>query len=118
MRFVARAQYAVHSRTSGNPAPSPGSPLSRDEGKPSRTEPLRPFPGQWEPALLQDAALAAGGGRHSGRIAQLVEQLTLNQRVPGSSPGAPTNKINNLSELRAIAKHPVSALCPQLQCSL
>ena len=26
----------------------------------------------------------------SGRIAQLVEQLTLNQRVPGSSPGAPT----------------------------
>src|ERR1700744_4635214 len=25
-----------------------------------------------------------------GRIAQLVEQLTLNQRVPGSSPGAPT----------------------------
>src|SRR5262245_4863674 len=28
--------------------------------------------------------------RWSGRIAQLVEQLTLNQRVPGSSPGAPT----------------------------
>ena len=28
--------------------------------------------------------------RH-GRIAQLVEQLTLNQRVPGSSPGASTN---------------------------
>ena len=27
----------------------------------------------------------------SGRIAQLVEQLTLNQRVPGSSPGAPTS---------------------------
>jgi hypothetical protein len=26
----------------------------------------------------------------------LVEQLTLNQRVPGSSPGAPTNKINGL----------------------
>src|SRR5882724_11651724 len=25
-----------------------------------------------------------------GRIAQLVEQLTLNQRVPGSNPGAPT----------------------------
>ena len=31
-----------------------------------------------------------------GRIAQLVEQLTLNQRVPGSSPGAPTNQINDL----------------------
>ena len=28
----------------------------------------------------------------SGRIAQLVEQLTLNQRVPGSSPGAPTKQ--------------------------
>jgi hypothetical protein len=26
----------------------------------------------------------------------LVEQLTLNQRVPGSSPGAPTNKIKDL----------------------
>ena len=27
---------------------------------------------------------------HFGRIAQLVEQLTLNQRVQGSSPCAPT----------------------------
>ena len=26
-----------------------------------------------------------------GRIAQVVEQLTLNQRVQGSSPCAPTN---------------------------
>ncbi len=26
-----------------------------------------------------------------GRIAQLVEQLTLNQRVLGSNPSAPTN---------------------------
>ena len=25
-------------------------------------------------------------------------QLTLNQRVPGSSPGAPTKQINNLAE--------------------
>jgi hypothetical protein len=32
-----------------------------------------------------------------GRIAQLVEQLTLNQRVPGSSPGAPTNKIKDIA---------------------
>ena len=31
-----------------------------------------------------------------GRIAQLVEQLTLNQRVQGSSPCAPTIKINSL----------------------
>src|ERR1035437_4413005 len=35
--------------------------------------------------------------RQSGRIAQLVEQLTLNQRVPGSSPGAPTIQFNNLA---------------------
>jgi hypothetical protein len=32
----------------------------------------------------------------TGRIAQLVEQLTLNQRVPGSSPGAPTNDFKSL----------------------
>ena len=31
-----------------------------------------------------------------GRIAQVVEQLTLNQRVVGSSPTAPTNKFNSL----------------------
>src|SRR5271169_763159 len=30
----------------------------------------------------------------SGRIAQLVEQLTLNQRVAGSSPAAPTKAFN------------------------
>ena len=38
----------------------------------------------------------------SGRIAQLVEQMTLNQRVPGSSPGAPTKPkalfLNKLEE--------------------
>ena len=32
----------------------------------------------------------------SGRIAQLVEQLTLNQRVQGSNPCAPTNEIKDL----------------------
>ncbi len=32
-----------------------------------------------------------GFGRDGGRIAQLVEQLTLNQRAVGSSPTAPTN---------------------------
>ena len=31
-------------------------------------------------------------GKGVGRIAQVVEQLTLNQRVVGSSPTAPTNK--------------------------
>ena len=39
---------------------------------------------------------AAFAGRPDGRIAQVVEQLTLNQRVVGSSPTAPTNKINSL----------------------
>src|SRR5437899_3405959 len=34
----------------------------------------------------------------SGRIAQLVEQLTLNQRVPGSSPGAPTKLFKDLGD--------------------
>ena len=33
-----------------------------------------------------------------GCIAQLVEQLTLNQRVQGSSPCAPTNNSNHLGE--------------------
>jgi hypothetical protein len=31
-----------------------------------------------------------------GRIAQSVEQLTLNQRAVGSSPTAPTNTFNDL----------------------
>src|SRR5258707_1077635 len=33
----------------------------------------------------------------SGRIAQLVEQMTLNHRVPGSSPGAPTKLFKHLA---------------------
>ena len=37
-----------------------------------------------------------------GRIAQLVEQLTLNQRVQGSSPCAPT--IGTLQNQYAVAK--------------
>src|ERR1700757_5436817 len=48
--------------------------------------------------LLNDAPLATGpSGCRSGRIAQLVEQLTLNQRVPGSSPGAPTKPFKHLA---------------------
>jgi hypothetical protein len=34
-----------------------------------------------------------------GRIAQLVEQLTLNQRAQGSSPCAPTNDFNHINRL-------------------
>src|SRR5437879_13644554 len=42
-------------------------------------------------ALLNDAlSRRLFRTRASGRIAQLVEQLTLNQRVPRSSPGAPS----------------------------
>ncbi len=40
----------------------------------------------------QACALAKLEAEKFGRIAQVVEQLTLNQRVVGSSPTAPTNK--------------------------
>jgi hypothetical protein len=41
-------------------------------------------------AFAKPRRSAIASRSNSGRIAQLVEQLTLNQRVPGSSPGAPT----------------------------
>ena|GEM_PF-4157702 len=34
-----------------------------------------------------------------GRVAQMVEHLTFNQVVPGSSPGALTSKINDLAKV-------------------
>ena len=37
--------------------------------------------------------------RACGHIAELVEQLTLNQRVQGSSPCAPTNEIKDLANM-------------------
>src|ERR1700685_1894599 len=43
---------------------------------------------QWGGRVIEPAA------RWGGRVDQLVEQLTLNQRVHGSSPCAPTNEIN------------------------
>ena len=49
--------------------------------------------------MLSHARSAEFPLRQSGRIAQLVEQLTLNQRVQGSSPGAPTNHFNNLDQI-------------------
>ena len=59
-------------------------------------------------------ALDEGFPEKSGRIAQLVEQLTLNQRVPGSSPGAPTNPSNDLDkpkrERSAIVRHRATLL--------
>ena len=48
--------------------------------------------------LLAIAAPSRAMPRYWGRIAQLVEQLTLNQRVPGSSPGAPTMAFNGLGD--------------------
>src|SRR6202795_960463 len=52
----------------------------------------RPIAGHRGVALLNDALLRRLSGPVSGRIAQLVEQMTLNHRVPGSSPGAPTKE--------------------------
>ncbi len=46
----------------------------------------------------------------SGRVAQLVEQLTLNQRVHGSSPCSPTKKINKISALHVNSNYNVCAL--------
>lgn len=42
-----------------------------------------------------------------GRIAQLVEQLTLNQRVPGSSPGAPTIYLPKINDLLGGGRNPL-----------
>ena len=38
---------------------------------------------------------------HLGRVAQLAEQLTLNQLVEGSSPSTPTRKIKDLGDVAA-----------------
>lgn len=46
-------------------------------------------------------------GRGSGRIAQLVEQLTLNQRVQGSSPCAPTTNLPLNQSLKKFSPSPV-----------
>ena len=45
---------------------------------------------------MKRAVVVPGFTPVGGRIAQLVEQLTLNQRVQGSNPCAPTNEINSL----------------------
>ena len=43
--------------------------------------------------------LTVGKGAHFGPVAQLVEHLTFNQRVPGSSPGQVTKKLRRKSGL-------------------
>jgi hypothetical protein len=70
-------------RTAGHPFPE-----NNDVSNSARP---RPRYCAWHllPGVLDNSLSAFIG---VGRIAQLVEQLTLNQRVPGSSPGAPTNK--------------------------
>src|ERR1700738_266322 len=72
-------------------------------GKPFR------FAGHRGVALLNDALLRRLPGLSSGRIAQLVEQMTLNHRVPGSSPGAPTIQSPQTTLSRHDAKWGVSA---------
>jgi hypothetical protein len=63
--------------------------------------------GQGRPLLLNPGcfpfsrAAALIASRFDGRIAQLVEQLTLNQRVHGSSPCTPTIKIKELRQQSA-----------------
>jgi hypothetical protein len=54
------------------------------------------------------------GPDFDGRIAQLVEQLTLNQRVQGSSPCAPTIDIKDLANNEVYLPAVVSAPCPQM----
>lgn len=47
------------------------------------------------PPLPGDKRNAFGGGKR-GSLAQLVEQLTLNQLVAGSNPARPTNNFKGL----------------------
>ena len=46
-----------------------------------------------------------------GPLAQLVEQLTLNQRVAGSIPARPTNKIKGLRDFSKTQKCNVLPMC-------
>src|SRR5262249_31269564 len=65
--------------------------FSRDERKRSRLIPS-PSLDSGNSLCYRTPPAQPAGAKISGRIAQSVEQLTLNQRVPGSSPGAPTNE--------------------------
>jgi hypothetical protein len=80
--------------TSGKP-PDSGGFLAFSAAGDGRGIPRR-LAGHRGVALLNDALLRRLSGPGSGRIAQLVEQMTLNHRVPGSSPGAPTKLFKDL----------------------
>src|SRR5262249_28759999 len=112
--FTGVAQNSVHSRESGNPGPISAFTRvfdalwagSQQRGPRDASVAGCPSRGRAEGRISQHTStgpcwtvgtrFATGRSpcgaprRHFGRIAQLVEQLTLNQRVPGSSPGAPT----------------------------
>ena len=80
-----------------HPICGPGSPLSRRRAEAGgHWIRCRPSLDSGNSLCYRTQPLRGPPRRHSGRIAQLVEQLTLNQRVPGSSPGAPTNPIKDL----------------------
>ena len=55
----------------------------------------RPDPSA-KPASAGEARSDKTMRKAKGRVAQMVEHLTFNQVVPGSSPGALTNKFNSL----------------------
>ena len=115
--------------TSGRPRPSRGwREHSRNilrESQSAITD-LRAQPRTPRLRIRRVALLSTRGDRsgirppsRGGRIAQLVEQLTLNQRVAGSSPAAPTIFPNRNSALDGRGHEcegdslAVSAMCPR-----
>ena len=89
---------------------SPGSSRGRCSAllraAPPEQRPIRLIAGQRSTALIHTPLgvdpLAVGRfrSRRHGCVAQLVEQLTLNQLVVGSIPTAPTNDFNELAQFR------------------
>ena len=82
----------------GLSSPEPHSPPPRSLLRPATAR--RGRRGQFDPVRGAREPVAPGAESWHiaarGRIAQLAEQLTLNQRVLGSSPSAPTNLLKGL----------------------
>src|SRR5262249_12391693 len=88
---------SAHARAGGNPGPRTWVPAFAGTSGSGVTGSVAVVP--WTVGTRFATGRSPCGAhprRRFGRIAQLVEQLTLNQRVPGSSPGAPTNQIKDL----------------------